>query len=125
MAESQFLLILQLNFSASFAFTKHLCTVSTIEECSSNFKVFYSISFEIWLSGNFFLMNQIFLSYSSHNMTFCVVEMRCLLIKSNFMLVNTSTCDYRGFISCVTGVSIQNFQKPLCGMMRLSDKNIK
>ena len=27
-------------FSASFAFAIHLCTVSTIEECLSNFQVF-------------------------------------------------------------------------------------
>ena len=83
-------------FSASFAFNKHLCTVSTIEECSSNFQVFSSKSFEIWLFGNFFLMNQIFLSYRSHQMILYVVWVRCLLKKSNFMLVNT--CDYRGFI---------------------------
>ena len=71
-------------FSASFAFTKHLCTVSTIEECLSNFQVFYSISFKIWLFGNFSLMNQFFLSYSSHNLTFCVVEMRCFFEKIQF-----------------------------------------
>ena len=72
------------NFRASLTFTKHLDTVSPIGECSSNFHVFYSISFEIWLFKNFVLMNQNLLSNRNQNTTFCFVERRWFLLKISF-----------------------------------------
>ena len=72
------------NFRASLALTKHLDTVSPIGECSSNFHVFYPISFEIWLFENFVLMNQNLFSNRSQNTTFCFVERRWFLLKISF-----------------------------------------
>ena len=92
--------LLSPNTSALFRRLKNVCQIS-------KFFILYLLKY------GFLEISLWWISFSFHIVVIIwhFVLLRCVafLKKSNFMLVNT--CDYRGFISCVTGGFNSKFSK--------------